>query len=886
MVFMIPIDTNQALRDDVRLLGTLLGDVIREQVGDHAFDTVEKVRALSKRARVGDEAAFEELRDVLSAMPVQEAVAIARAFSMFLTLANIAEQHHRIRRRREYLLDPAAAPQRASLKDTIPRLREQGITPDHIVETLASLDIELVLTAHPTEVKRRTLVQKHQRIAETLARRDIPHLTDHEKRDARETLEREILSLWKTDEIRRERPSPVDEALGGFVVIEQILWNAVPQFLRELDRDLQDALGQRLPVDCGIIRFGSWMGGDRDGNPNVTPEVTRRVCWMARWTAADLFYQEISALRSELSMIDCNEELRKQVGETREPYRVLLSTVRHRLNATRAYHAALLEGRPGDPSDIYTETEQLAAPLQLCFRSLVDTGARSIAEGRLLDNLRRLATFGLTLVRLDLRQESSRHSEVLDAVTRYLGLGSYAEWTEEQRQEFLIRELESRRPLIPHDLPASAEVRDVLETFRVAQQIVPGSLGAYVISMATNASDVLAVELLQREAHIASPMRVVPLFETLDDLRRAAKTMDVLFSIPWYRSHIHHRQEVMLGYSDSAKDAGRLTAAWELYKAQEQLVEICRKHCVHLTLFHGRGGTVGRGGGPTHLAILSQAPGSTAKRLRITEQGEMIEAKFGLPGIAIRTLELYTTATLLATLAPPQGPSDKWRKRMEELSDYACGAFRGLIRNDSRFVRYFRSVTPEVELGNLNIGSRPSRRKPGDGIETLRAIPWVFAWTQTRMMLPAWYGVGQALRRVADAGGMDDLVQMYDKWPFFRSTLDLVAMVLAKADPRIAQQYDERLATEDLHDFGTNLLKSLGDTIDVVLEVMKQKDLLENNHVLRRSIEVRNPYVDPINLLQIELLRRIRTQVAKCPEIQDALLITINGIAAGLRNTG
>lgn len=882
---MIPVDTNQALRNDVRLLGTILGDVIRQHVGEHAFETIENIRALSKRARVGDEAAFEKLRDILSSMPVHEAVPIARAFSKFLTLANIAEQHHRIRRRREYLHDPATAPQRASLKDTIARLLEQGISANHIVETLTGLNIELVLTAHPTEVKRRTLVQKHQRIADVLARSDISNLTAHEKRDARDTLEREILSAWKTDEIRRERPTPIDEASSGFVVIEQVLWDAAPQFLRELDRDLQDALGQRLPVDCGIIRFGSWMGGDRDGNPNVTPEVTRRVCWMARWTAANLFHQEITALRAELSLIDCNEELRNLVGQSSEPYRAFLAKVLQRLSATRAYHAALLAGNAADASDIFLETEELAAPLWICYRSLVDTGARSIAEGRLLDNLRRLAIFGLTLVRLDLRQESSRHSEALDAVTRYLGLGSYAEWTEEQRQTFLVRELESRRPLIPHDLPANANVRDVLETFRVAQEIGSGSLGAYVISMATNPSDVLAVQLLQREAHITSPMRVVPLFETLDDLRSAAKTVDALFSIPWYKNHIEQKQEIMLGYSDSAKDAGRLTAAWELYKAQEQLVEVCRKHDVHLTLFHGRGGTVGRGGGPTHLAILSQAPGSTDKRLRVTEQGEMIEAKFGMPGIAIRTLELYTTATLQATLAPPPGPSIEWRKQMETLSDKACAAYRGLIR-DGRFVRYFRTVTPEIELGKLNIGSRPARRKTGGGIETLRAIPWIFAWTQTRMLLPSWYGVGEALQSAAKAGDLDKLVEMYDKWPFFRSTLDLVAMVLAKADPRIAQQYDERLAGDDLRDFGATLRQSLGETKTNMLEVMKQKDLLENNHVLRRSIDVRNPYVDPINLLQVELLRRIRAEGANSSEIQDALLITINGIAAGLRNTG
>ncbi len=877
-------DPHKPLRDDIRLLGSLLGDTLRGQAGVELFEAVERVRALSKRARAGDEQAFAELTRALSTMPVESAVPLARAFASFLNLANIAEQHHRIRRRRAYQRDPATPPQRASCEETFRGLIADGVSPEELHRSVSGLQVELVLTAHPTEVMRRTLKQKYDRIAECLALRDRGDLTVFESEELLAALRREIHAIWETDELRRERPTPVDEARWGFVVVEQTLWNVVPRFLRAIDRELRRSTGRPLPVEVAPIRFGSWMGGDRDGNPAVTAQVTEEVCLRARWMAAELLYREIDALRDELSMVEATEELREAARGAREPYREVLRGVRARLLATRRHVEARLAGRSPDPEPIYDDPRQLAETLRLCYRSLVATGEAPIAEGRLTDVLRQLACFGLTLVRLDLRQESARHTEALDALTRHRGAGSYASWDEERRLRFLLDELTAPESGWPDDLPASDPVRDVVETFRVAARQPPEALGAYVISMARAPSDVLAVELLQRMAGLAPPLRVVPLFETVDDLRGADRTLRRLLETPWYRDKIGDRQEVMIGYSDSAKDGGRLAAAWELYTAQERLVEASREHRVHLTLFHGRGGTVGRGGGPIYLAVLSQPPGSVRGRLRVTEQGEMIQAKFGLPGIAARTLELYTTATLRATLRPAPPVPSEWRETMDGLADASREAYRARV-TDPEFIEYFRTVTPVEALGDLNIGSRPARRRPGDGIGTLRAIPWIFAWTQMRLMVPSWLGVGTALEHALREGRQDRLREMFRGWPFFRATIDLIEMVLAKVSPEIAAQYEWRLSPERLRAVGAELRSLFRETAESIRAVTGHERLLEDNPVLRRSIDVRNPYVDPINLVQIELLHRLR-EAPEDERLREALLVTINGVAAGMRNTG
>jgi phosphoenolpyruvate carboxylase len=881
---LLVVELPKALRDDVRLLGELLGETLRRHEGQAIFDTVERVRALSKKARGGSDADFATLTRILEQMPVEEALPVARAFSHFLNLANIAEQHHRIRRRRAYQRDPTAAPQIGSCDETFGRLIRQGVTPDRLHEAVTRLRIELVFTAHPTEVTRRTLMQKFKRIADLLELKDRADLTPPEHDDLVNALRIEIAAAWETSEVRQKKPSPVDEARSGLAVFEQALWDAVPQFLRSLNTALVNHTGRGLAPDRSPLTFGSWIGGDRDGNPMVTARVTETVCLLARWQAADLYLREVDALRLELSMRDGSHELAAAVGAVDEPYRVLLRGVRDRLAATLRAIEDHLDGRTAaGPLPLVTHDE-LAAPLALCRRSLEQTGNGLLARGRLLDLERRVAAFGVTLVRLDLRQDASRHTEALTAITRHLGLGAYADWAEEERQRFLLAELASRRPLIPADLETSPDVREVLDTFRAAAAIAPGSLGGYVISMALAPSDVLAVELLQKEAHLAPPLRVVPLFETMEALKEAGATLRRLLAVPWYRERCGGRQEVMVGYSDSAKDGGRLAASWALYKAQEDLVAASREAGIELTLFHGRGGSVGRGGGPTYLAIQSQPPGSVDGRLRVTEQGEMVQAKFGLPGLALRTLELYTAATLDATLAPPSPPEPAWRARMDALADDARRAYRGIVYDTPTFIDYFRTATPAPELEDLTIASRPARRRSGGGVETLRAIPWVFAWTQTRLLLPSWLGVGEALDEARRDGGSEELAAMYAGWPFFRATLDLIEMVLAKADGRIAAHYEHVLVPDTLHALGGDLRRRLGETALAVLAVAGRVSLLDDNPVLRRSIDVRNPYVDPINLVQVELLRRLRASEDERP--RNAFLVTVNGVAAGMRNTG
>lgn len=891
-------DTLAPLRADVRLLGGLLGRVETEQGGPALLARIETVRALARKARQGDADAGRELTALLASLPIAEAEQVARGFAHFLTLANIAEQVHRGRRRRWWRRQ-AGTPQRDGIEYGVKALIAGGAAPSAVREAVIGQQIELVLTAHPTQVHRRTVLQKQAEVARLLDARERAADQPDEAAEIDVALHREVTSLWTTPEVRRDRPTPRDEVQGGLAWFEQSLWTAVPRFLRTVDAVLREATGEGLPLSSAPVRFGSWMGGDRDGNPNVTPPVTARACLMARWVAADLYLADLVALRGELSQ---NLAPAGFADGAWEPYRALLRPLVHRLTATRdALGDAIEHGTPLPP-DLLLDPAELTGPLQAAHDALCAVGLGAIAGGRLEDTLRRLAAFGLTLVRLDLRQESTRHTEALDAITQLVGIGRYADWTEAERTDFLVRELSGRRPLVPPrawapDAPDLSEIaRDVLGTFVVAAKQPPGSLGAYVISMARAPSDVLAVELLQREARLAfaddrsgPPLRVVPLFETLDDLEHAGATVAALLAVPWYRQRLRERHgdrhEVMIGYSDSAKDAGRLAASWALYRAQEDVVAASKAAGVAVTLFHGRGATVGRGGGPVHTAIRSQPPGSVDGAIRITEQGEAIEARLGLVPVAERTLETTCAAVLEATLAPPPHPPPAWRERMNQLAAASVAAYRGVVRDDPRFVPYFRAATPEPELALLPIGSRPARRRVGGGIETLRAIPWVFAWTQTRLILPAWLGVGEALQAGIDAGAEEELRTLARDWPFFESTLDLIAMVLAKALPDVQAAYDALLVPPDLRPIGVELRERLVRTVDLVNRVRGTTTLLDDNPVLAASIAVRNPYVDPLHVLQAELLRRVREN----PEdgaAAHALLITMNGIAAGMRNTG
>ncbi len=886
----MPIQNDEVapLREDVRLLGDLLGETLKTQEGESFYNLVEKIRFLSKSARQDNpDEAEAKLLKLIRSLGDEETLLLARAFSHFLNLANMAESYHLIRTHRNYA-DDALFSQVSPLEQLIPTLFEKGIQKETLIQTLTGMEIELVLTAHPTEVKRRTLIQKSGLISDLLTQRDRLNLTPFELAKTRENLGALIESIWQTDEIRRVRPTPVEEARWGLAIIEKVFWHAIPQYMKALNHAAQKTLGTSLPQTCCPIKISSWMGGDRDGNPNVTAKVTREVCLLSRWTAADLYYKDVDKLVQLLSMKQCNAELRELVGDVREPYRVYLRTVRNRLQQTKAWCRAQLKGqKTPSPEGVYLEVDDLLTPLKICFQSLKDQKATSVADHSLLDLIHRVNCFGLSLIRLDVRQEAPRHKELINAITEYIGLGSYSDWNETERLEFLIRECQNRRPLMPKEMPLTPEQQELIDTLRVCADLPADGLGAYVISMASCPSDVLAVRLLQKEAGIKKIMRVVPLFETLDDLNNSQDVMDQLFSIPWYKADIQGDQEVMIGYSDSGKDAGKLAASWAQYKAQEALLDTAIQHDVRINLFHGRGGSVGRGGGPVEHALLAQPPGTVNRRIRVTEQGEVIQQKYSTPEVAVHNLMQYTSAVAEATLAPPPAPKAEWRDLMESMSTISCEEYRGMIRGHENFVDYFNQVTPAQELSRLYIGSRPAKRKAGGGIESLRAIPWVFAWTQIRLMLPAWLGTGSALNWAVNEGKEPQLQEMIEQWPFFYFFMDMLDMVLSKSDLRVAAYYDECLANHELKVLGTHLRESLRTTMDVAEHIAKDLPAEEERQQWRASILVRNPYADPLNFLQGEILRRIKTKGYQSSDVlEDALMVTIAGISAGMKNTG
>ncbi|WP_416776991.1 phosphoenolpyruvate carboxylase [Xenorhabdus budapestensis] len=872
-----------AMRSNVSMLGKILGDTIKEAQGKDILDKVETIRKLSKSSRAGNEANRQQLLSTLQNLSNDELLPVARAFNQFLNLANVAEQYHNISRHGEASSNPVAL---AALFD---RLKSKNFNNDDLVKAVNELSIELVLTAHPTEIARRTLIHKLVEVNACLAQLDHDDLADYERNNITRRLRQLIAQSWHTDEIRKIRPTPIDEAKWGFAVVENSLWEGVPAFLREFNEQLEESIGYSLPAEAVPICFTSWMGGDRDGNPNVTAEITRHVLLLSRWKAADLFLKDIQILVSELSMSECTPELRQMAGgdEVIEPYREIAKQLRAQLNSTLTYLEKRLKGEQViPPTDLLLYNEQLWQPLYACYQSLKACGMEIIANGQLLDTLRRVRCFGLSLVRIDIRQESTRHTDAIAELTQYLEMGDYASWSETEKQAFLLRELNSKRPLIPRDWQPSAETQEVLETCKVIAETPQDAIAAYVISMAKMPSDVLAVKLLLKAAGCPLSLPVAPLFETLDDLNNAERVIQQLLRIEWYRELIQDKQMVMIGYSDSAKDAGVMAASWAQYRAQDALIRLCEKESVKLTLFHGRGGTIGRGGAPAHSALLSQPPGSLKGGLRVTEQGEMIRFKFGLPQVTISSLAMYASAILEANLLPPPEPKAEWKQVMDTLSDVSCDMYRDYVREQPEFVPYFRSATPEPELAKLPLGSRPAKRRPTGGVESLRAIPWIFAWTQNRLMLPAWLGAGAALQHVIDVGKQDILSEMSRDWPFFTTRIAMLEMVFAKADLWLAEYYDQRLVDKKLWSLGIKLRNQLVADIETVLMISQDEQLMADLPWIAESIALRNVYTDPLNVLQAELLQRSRQQEQPDPRVEQALMVTIAGVAAGMRNTG
>mmetsp|Transcript_10565 Transcript_10565/g.22080 ORF Transcript_10565/g.22080 Transcript_10565/m.22080 type:complete len:930 (-) Transcript_10565:171-2960(-) len=926
--------------------------------GEDVLNKVEALRGMAKESRTVGVQGTERLQPMaayVSQLSARELVVISRAFAHFLGIANAAEAHQRCRRLKLDLLRESTDVNTSNIPTPIgalhatkrdstagvlsqllysPESNHKKTTKDEIYKSLTTQTVELVLTAHPTQVNRRTLLEKHGRVQAILNDADEARVssTHYQRQILDDALRREIASIWQTDEVSRVKPSPQSEAERGTLVIETVLWEVLPQFLRKLDATMKWSLGEDygLPLTASPFKFASWMGGDRDGNPNVTPNVTREVCLTNRVKAAELLESDVRELMASISgdpprgmesdsSAVAYRRIRERVGkEARAPYRSYLNPVAQKLGKTAEWAKQELkrvqkrsaDGVAADQEshkfgdvltadEVYLSKDELMDELMTVHQSLCETGNEVVANGRLADVIRKVSAFGLTLVPLDVRQESDRHAEALDCITKYLGLGSFLQWDEGARVNWITQQLQSKRPLIrtgDWNKPENAELFtptaiDTLETFSMIAEQNESSLGAYVISQCTSASDILSVLLLQLDAGVKKPLRVVPLFETLDDLNGAVDTMEQLYNIPSYVGSLEGRkQEIMIGYSDSAKDAGRLAASWAQYETQVKLSELAKKYSIDVTYFHGKGGTVGRGGNPaTFDAILSHAPGTINGQFRVTEQGEMINQNFGYSDRAERTLDIYTAAVLAEQHTERPLPTKEFKDMMDKLSQISCDAYRRIVRRDERFVPYFRAATPELELSNLNIGSRPAKRKASGGVESLRAIPWIFAWTQTRLNLPTWLGVGEAINQVLSSDEEQVLRKMYKEWGPFRTTIDLVEMILSKSDSSIARHYENILVTDPKAVELGNEIREIHDATEhAVLDLAGHKKLSEHNHMLMRLMEVRNPYVDCLNVLQAETLKRLRQSEGSAEEevLKDALLTTITGVANGMGNTG
>ncbi len=876
------------------------------QHGPELLERVEQVRAMARGLR-RDEESGAALAELLDDVDVVEAIHLVRAFTVYFHLANTAEQVHRVE---DLKATGLAGSHRFA--ETVEKLLELGIDREEIVAATRSADLRPVFTAHPTEASRRSILDKLNEIAVLIERRGEIGGNSANQRRIDRRVDELIDAIWQTDELRRERPDPVDEARSILYFLTEIAANGVPELFDDVDAVLR-AIGGSLDGPQVPVRFGSWVGGDRDGNPNVTPETTLEVLAFQRGRALRLLVEEIEQVSSELSVstavTSISEELQAQIDADRdgfpdvvsrfgklsagEPYRQRCSVIHQRLLET-------LSAVPGPRA--YGSPIEMESDLAVMARSLEANGGSLLARGRLARVRRILAMIGFHLAILDIRENAATHHETLDGLFAELGT-DYRSLSRPDRTALLAAELESRRPLAP---PAGSNAQGALALFAALRLALDrhgdGVINSYIVSMTQGVDDVLAPAVLAREVGLVdipggiARLGFVPLSETIDDLRNIGALLEELFAVPAYRRLVHLRgdvQEVMVGYSDSNKDGGITTSQWEIHKALRNIAEVSAEAGIRVVVFHGRGGTVGRGGGPTNAAILSQPAGMVAGALKITEQGEVIADKYGLPRLAQRNLDLALSAVVEATIShrhPRHGHGgiEAWNEVMELMSARAYYAYRGLLDTPG-FAEYFQTSTPVEELAAMNIGSRPARRpRSAAGIDDLRAIPWVFGWTQSRQIIPGWFGVGTALEAAHQAGCAAQLQAMYRDWQFFRTFISNVEMTLAKTDLAIAQHYVDRLVAPELRHFFDTISDEHDGTVAQIAR-LTGGELLGDLPVLKRTLAVRDAYLDPINVLQVELLARSRSASSSQEDghrIQRALLLTVNGVAAGLRNTG
>ncbi|HSG23366.1 MAG TPA: phosphoenolpyruvate carboxylase [Azonexus sp.] len=923
------LDTNkdEPLRNDIRLLGRILGDTVREQEGDAIFDIVERVRQTAVRfARDGDpetgKATRAELAALLDPLSRDTTQAVVRAFSYFLQLANIAEDEHHIRRRRAHDL-AGSPPREGSLVHALDQLAESKVGQEAVADFFANAVVAPVLTAHPTEVQRQSLIRNHRDIAHLLDQRERLQMTPDEEAENDLGLANAILTLWQSRMLRPVRLKVLDEVKNGISYFRETFFTELPRLYIQVTQQLHKRYPENNWALPPFFRVGSWIGGDRDGNPFVTAEILRETLRLQSSATLNHYLEEVHELGAELPLSDLLVKVTPQLmalaehstdhspQRSDEPYRRALSGIYARLAATaRSLDQFEPVRHEIGQAESYVSPDALRADLKVLANSLKLNGSANLAGGRLRRLMRAVQVFGFHLAPIDLRQNSEVHARTVAELLAGAGrCPDYEALSDVGRSKLLVEEIATPRPLYSPYLSYSEETQGELAIFFAARELRQrygtAALPNCIISKTDGVSDLLELALLLKESGLLRPgaqpqldVNIIPLFETIEDLQKSAATMDGLFKIPAYRELLASRagtkmpeQEVMLGYSDSNKDGGFLTSGWELYKAEIQLTQVCREHGVRLRLFHGRGGSVGRGGGPSYHAILAQPAGAVSGQIRLTEQGEVISTKYGNPDTGRRNLEVLLAATLEASLTDHENrvePAEQFHSVMDQLSSLAFNAYRGLVYETPGFTTYFRQSTVVSEIATLNIGSRPASRKPSERIEDLRAIPWVFSWAQCRLMLPGWYGFGSAVDGYLKANpeGLATLHRMVHAWPFFKSLLSNMDMVLAKTDLAIASRYAELVSDPALRDSIFSRIRAEWElTRQHLLAILEQDDFLADNPMLKRSLQLRSSYMDPLNHLQVELLKRHRAGETD-ERVARGIHLSINGVASGLRNSG
>ncbi|QDV73143.1 phosphoenolpyruvate carboxylase [Botrimarina mediterranea] len=908
--------TDQRLRREIDDLGRIFGDTVRRFAGDGAFELVESVRRLARRFCDGDLAAADELDALLRGLTADQLRVLTRSFGTFLELANLAEDRQRVRSLRDRERDEHPNPRKESILDAVRKLKELGVPAEQVAELVERVHVELVFTAHPTEAKRKSIRGKLRVLRQILLRLDTHTLTQREEESQRDLVRREIEKLWQTDIIRPTRPTVIEEVDRGLSFMP-VIWDTAPQIVGELREAVAEVYPDVAVATSGVLRFGSWMGGDRDGHPYVTPEITEQTLGYLRKAALERHWKTCDALITSVSIsvrqappLDALFEpiaaacaKWPELPDLLEPIPPLEAPRRWLRIVGWRIEQTLADAPEGlGPSPVYRSAEELAADVRRVRDALVESGDLEVAETEIDPWLDQIATFGLHMARLDVRQHSELYAGVMVEVWRAIGLVKPDEAIDEDRRcELLVETLPIAANLDPVGLSDTAQ--ETLELFRVLRRAARrhgmACLGGHVVSMTKHASDLLTILWLWKWSERVDGgapedpclcLPAIPLFETISDLESATEILGKALATPAYRQHVRDcgdRQTVMIGYSDSTKDGGYLAAAWALQSGQIAVHDLAEKHGVDVTFFHGRGGSLGRGGGPAARSILSLPPETFDGSLRLTEQGEVLAERYDDPAIAHRHLEQVIWAVLMATTTPPPKPTSGYREQMQRMAEASLAAYRELVTHPA-FVRFFREATPIGEIENLPIGSRPAKRKKGDAIEDLRAIPWVFAWTQCRCLLPAWYGLGAGLEvLLAEKGGQETLRQMYEQWPFFRATISNAELALAKSNRPVFDRYAKNSAADaGMAEIAELLDAEYERARRTLLAVTGEQELLDTVPWLKESIKVRNRYVDPLNLIQLEVMRRIRETADPPEELRHLSQLSIKCVAAGMRTTG